>query len=224
MRIRTTLATLTFAALLAACSSGPAAPTGTAGSAPPGDQPTPSSQAQPTASSQPQPTGVSGSVPPFSFVIPSFVPDTTLEAAFPTEIDGQPVTEVESVNFLSFLQALETDPERITGFIAAMQGIGVDPGAVSFAGATVMVGEDSLSLQALRTPGGSAANALDALTALDPAEVPPTITTETIGGKPATVATLEDGEEEFFYANGDLAWLLPGADRAQAEVIFAALP
>ncbi len=38
------------------------------------------------------------------------------------------------------------------------------------------------------------------------------------------VATLEDGGQEFFYANGDLAWLLPGADTAQAEVIFAALP
>ncbi|MBA3626437.1 MAG: hypothetical protein H0W60_01645 [Chloroflexi bacterium] len=125
------------------------------------------------------------------------MPDTTLEAAFPTEIDGQP---------------------------AAMQSIGVDPAAVSFASATVMVGEESLSLQALHTPGGSAAYALDALVALDPPEVAPTTTTDTIGGKQATVATLEDGGQEFFYANGDLAWLLPGADTAQAEVIFAALP
>ena len=98
-------------------------------------------------------------MPPFSFAIPSFVPDTTLEAAFPTEIDGQP---------------------------AAMQSIGVDHAAVSFASATVMVGEESLSLQALRTPGGSAAYALDALVALDPPEVAPTTTTETIGGNQAT--------------------------------------
>jgi hypothetical protein len=84
----------------------------------------------------------------------------------------------------------------------------------------------------LRTPGSSAAYALDALVGLDPPEVAPTTTTETIGGKRATVArgkratvaTLEDGGQESFCANGDLAWLLPGADTAQAEVTFAALP
>ncbi len=224
MRTRSAISTLLFAGLLAACSSGAPAPTGTPGPTTPGEQPTVTAQPQPTVTAQPQPTGDTGSVPPFSFAIPSFVPDTTLEAAFPTEVDGQPVSEVQSVSFLAFLEAFDTDQETIAGFVAAMQAIGVDPAAVSFGSATVMVEDESLSLQALRTPGGSAANALDALTALDPPEVAPTITTETVGGKQARVATLEDGEQEFFYANGDLAWLLPGADRAQAEVVFAALP
>ncbi|MBA2275847.1 MAG: hypothetical protein H0W00_03995 [Chloroflexi bacterium] len=59
---------------------------------------------------------------------------------------------------------------------------------------------------------------------MDPPEVPPTITTETLGGKQVTVATLDDGDEEFYYASGELAWFLVSVDRAQAEVIFAALP
>lgn len=225
MRVRTMLTTFLLVGLLSACSSGTPAPTGATGTTgTPGATGSTAPPAAPTGAAQPEPTSVVGSVPPFSFAIPSFVPDTTLEAAFPTEIDGKPVTDVESVGFLAFLQAFETDPEEIAGFVAAMQGIGVDPATVAFGNATVMVGDESLELQAIRTPGGSAAIALDALTALDPPDPAPTITSETIGGKPATVATLEDGEEEFYYANGDVAWLLPGADRAQVEVILAALP
>ncbi len=226
MRTRSTVLALLTAAAVAACSGAPPAPTASSGASAPADQPTSSPLTggpTPALSAPPQPGG-SGPLPPFSFAIPSFAPDTTLEAAFPTEIDGQPVTGIESVSFLAFLQAFETDPEVVAEFAAAMQGIGVDPAAVGFASADVTVGDDTLELQAVRTPGGSAASALDALTALDPPDPAPTITDETIGGKPVRVATLEDGEEEFVYANGDLAWLLPGADRAQAEVIFAALP
>jgi hypothetical protein len=205
---------LLLAALVVACSSGTPAPTGAASST--ATQP-------PTTSLQPQPLPTGSFVLP-SFSIPSFAPDTTLEAAFPTEIDGQPVSEVESASFLAVLQAFGTEQTKIDAFIASMQAVGVDPAGVSFGIGSVTLDDETVSIQALRTPGGSASNAIQALIALDPPEIPPTITTETIGGKQVTVATLEDGEEEFYYASGELAWLLNSVDRAHAEVIFAALP
>jgi len=213
MRILSTMATLMFAGLVAACSSGAAAPTGASGT-------------QPAASTPPlaQPTGDAGSLPPFSFAIPSFAPDTALEAAFPTEIDGEPVTGLTSASFLAALQGMGRDQEDITAFVSGMQGIGVDPAAVGFGGATATVNGEDVSIQGLRAPGGSAASVIDVFIALDPPDPAPTLTMETIGGKTVTVATLEDGAEEFYYASGELAWFLPGADRSQAEIIFAALP
>jgi hypothetical protein len=204
---------LLLAASVVACSSGTPAPTGAAST----------TATQPATSLAPQP------VPPGSFAlpsfsIPSFAPDTTLEAAFPTAIDGQPVSEVESASFLAVLQAFGTEQTKIDAFVASMQAIGVDPAGVSFGSGSVTLDDETVTINALRTPGGSAASAIQALIALDPPEVPPTITTETLGGKQVTVATLDDGEEEFYYASGELAWFLVSVDRAQAEVIFAALP
>lgn len=219
MRSRSTLATISMATLVAACSAGSPAPTGAP--APTGTTAAVTPAALPSAASG---SGPIASFATPSLTIPSFAPDTTLEGAFPTEIDGQPVSAVESASFLAVLQAFQTDQATIDAFSAAMSAIGVQPGAVSFASASATVGEEQVTIQALRTPAGSAANAIEALIALDPPEVPPTVTTETIGGKSVTVATVDDGDEEFYYASGELAWFLPDADRQQAEVIFAALP
>ncbi len=214
MRTRPLIAMLLLATSVVACSSGTPAPAGAASST--ATQP-------PTTSLQPQPLPTGSFVLP-SFSIPSFAPDTTLEAAFPTEIDGQPVSEVESASFLAVLQAFGTEQTKIDAFVASMQAIGVDPAGVSFGSGSVTLADDTVTINALRTPGGSAASAIQALIALDPPEVPPTITTETLGGKQVTVATLDDGEEEFYYSSGELAWFLDGVDRARAEIIFAALP
>jgi len=153
-------------ASLAACSSGTPAPSGAASS-------TATRSATTSAQPLPLPTG-SFALP--SFVIPSFVPDTTLEGAFPTEIDGQPVTDVQSANFLSLMQGIGGDQAEVAAFVAAMQAINVDPAAVSFASGEATVDDEDVTIQALRTPGGSAASAIQALIGLDPPEVPPTVT------------------------------------------------
>jgi hypothetical protein len=159
-----------------------------------------------------------------SITIPSFVPDPVIDAAFPAQIDGQPLKNKTSANFMTLLVTFETEPENIQSFVTAMQGLGVDPNAVSYGSATATVDDESVALQLIRFPGGNAAAALDAVVRIDPTDEVPTFTTETIGGKNATLATDSDGDVEYYYVNGDLAWFLPDATPEQAATIFAALP
>jgi hypothetical protein len=198
---------LALAIFLAACSAAPGA-TGT----------------PPAAGT---PAGSPASVPSFaipSFDIPSFAPDTTLESAFPDTIDGEPVSDVTSGSFLALLQAIETDQALIDQYVAAIQGLGVNPALVSFASASATVDDETHQLQALRVPGGSAGPVVDVLTRIDPEEVPPTITQGSLGGKQVVIATDEDGDVDWFYINGEIAWFLSGMEEPQAEVILAALP
>ena len=159
-----------------------------------------------------------------SIAIPSFAPDPVIEGVFPSEIDGQPVTDVQSANFLTVLQALGTDAEIVAQFVSGMQAIGVDPATVGFGSGTVVLDDTPVTIQLIRFPGGNAGAALDTLTRIDAPDEAPTLTNETIGGKPATVATNPDGDVEYFYVSGEWAWLVDNADRASVEAIFAALP
>ena len=163
-------------------------------------------------------------VPSGSFQIPSFQPDPVIDAAFPAEIDGQPLEDKSSGSFLGFLQAFVTEAEKINAFVAAMQSIGVDPAAVGYGTATATVNDESLNIQIIRFPGGNAGLGLDALVRIDEPDDPPTLTTQSIGGKNATVATDSDGDTEYYYVNGEWAWYLPDADLEQAAVVFAAVP
>ncbi len=197
---------------VAACGgSGPAVPSGV---------PTMPPVTVPSVSIPPLPSGV---VIP-SFAIPSFAADPVIDAAFPDQLAGQPVTEQSSANFLTVLQAFGTEPERIAAFVAGMQSIGVDPATVGFGSGTVTLGDEDVTLQLIRFPGGNAGNALDILTRIDEPDQPPVLTTETIGGKTVTVATNPDEDIEYYYINGDLAWFLDSVEREQAETIFAELP
>jgi hypothetical protein len=198
-----------LALALAACSGGVATPSGVP-TLPPVNVP----------SIPPLPSGL---VMP-SFSIPSFAADPVIDQTFPDEIAGQPVTDQSSANFLSVMQSFGMAPERIAEFVAGMQAIGVDPAGVGFGSGTVTLDDEDVTLQLIRFPGGNAGNALDALTRIDEPEEAPTLTTETIGGKSVTVATNPDGDIEYFYINGDLAWLLDNAERSQVETIFAELP
>ena len=167
------------------------------------------------------------SIPLGSFVLPSFTPDTELEALFPTTIDGQPVEGVDSASFLAVLQAFADDAEdqaRIAAFISGMQSIGVDPTRVAFASGEATVNDQSVQIQALRTPGGSAAAAIDILVQLDAPDEAPTLTTATLGGKNVTVATTSDGDVDYYYVSGEIAWFLSSVETEEAEIILAALP
>ncbi|HYI23337.1 MAG TPA: hypothetical protein VEX62_11975, partial [Candidatus Limnocylindrales bacterium] len=78
-------------------------------------------------------------IPSGSFQIPSFAPDPAVEAGFPAQIDGQPLTDMESANFMAVLQSFNFDPELINRFVAAMQGLGINPATVGFGSATATV-------------------------------------------------------------------------------------
>jgi hypothetical protein len=222
--------------VVAACTSAPASTPGISPASPSPAaatsepaSPSPAAETTPPAATSeaatPPVAPTTGALPTFSipsFNIPSFAPDTDLEQLFPAEIDGQPVTGVSSASFLSVLQAFAEQP-MIDSFVGAMQSVGVDPAGVSVASGSATVGGSTVQVQALRTPGASAATVLDVLTRLDEPEEAPTLTTGNIGGKDVTIATTGD-EVEYFYVNGEIAWFLSGVDESQAATIFAALP
>lgn len=224
MRTRSAMATILLVALLAACSSGAAAPTGPAVDTTPASQPT-GAVPQPSDGSAPG-SSFSFALPSFaipSFAIPSFMPDPALQGAFPTEIDGQPLTNVQAVSFLSVMQSSQ-DQADIDAFVAAMQALGLDPASVGYGSGTVEVDGEEVTLQAVRTPGTDPRPAIDALIALDPPDPAPTISSGTVGGKPVTISTFEDGDVDYYYISGDIAWLLSGTTEDQAATILGALP
>jgi hypothetical protein len=150
------------------------------------------------------------------------VPDTTLEAAFPDQIDGQPVTDLNSEYYLAFLQDFDTPQEDVDKFIAAMQSIGVNPASVSLGGAMATVGGAEVQISALRVAGGSAAEVVAQMIRLS-TDAPRLLTSGNLGGKPVTIATDSGGDVEYYYFNGEYAWLLSMTD-TQAAVVLAAVP
>ena len=215
MRMRSIVALLTLVAMSAACvSTSPAVSTG---------PPAPSTA--PTAPSTPGPTAAPtapGSTDGAPLSTPSFAPDPILEAAFPDQIDGQPVTDVTTAAFLAMMQSFDTPQEELDAFVAAMQSIGVNPTTISLGSAQATVGGDEVFFQALRVPGGSAAAVIDAITRAN-IDDPPVLTAGTLGGRPVTLATDSSGDVDYYYFNGEYAWLL-SMDEAQAAVVLAALP
>jgi len=205
---RTVAAGALLVALLAAC--GGTTPVTTS----------PTTGAAPTTGAPPTD---GGPLPSFSFAIPSFVPDPALQGAFPTEIDGQPLTNVQAVSFLSVMQSSQ-DQAGIDAFVAAMQALGLDPASVGYGSGTVEVDGEEVALQAVRTPNTDPRPAIDALIALDAPDPAPTVSSGTVGGKPVTISTFEDGDVDYYYISGDIAWLLSGTTEDQAATILGALP
>ena len=178
----------------------------------------------PTAPGTPGPTMAptsAGATDGATFSLPSFVPDTALEAAFPDQIDGQPVTDVTSGSYLAFLQEWG-EQEDIDGYVAAMQSIGVNPALVSLGSANATIGGDVVSISALRVPGGLAAAVVEKIIGLSPDD-PPVMTPGNLGGKQVTIATDSDGDVDYYYFNGEYAWLL-NMEEAQAALVLAAVP
>jgi len=174
-----------------------------------------------------------------SFAIPSIAfpsfnanADPTLAAKFPTQVGGQPVTGVQTVNFVAFFQALAGDDEssasQLQSFVQLLGTNGVDATQLSFGSATTTVDGESVQIQAFRTPGGDINKFIalwPQLTALDDSEkTPPTVGTSNVGGK--TVTTLTDPEDDsvtYIYAQGDTAWSVDSNDPAEAAAVFTAL-
>ena len=63
---------------------------------------------------------------------------------------------------------------------------------------------------------------IDQITRVNPDD-PRVLTAGTLGGRPVTFATDSGGDVDYYYFNGEYAWLL-SMDEAQAAVVLAALP
>ena len=173
----------------------------------------------------------SGALPSIAF--PSFNTnaDPALAARFPTQVAGQPVTNVQTVRFMDFLTLLgSTDPTTTSAFTQALTSIAVDPNTLTEGTATATVNGNSVQFEAIHMPGADANRFIQIwpqVTVLfSPEDQPPTLGQASIGGK--SVSTLTDpstGDVTYLYANGDVVWSVSSA-AAQAEVaaVLTALP
>ena len=222
------IGSIALAVALIACSSAPAGPT-----LAPGQTATPAPPAGQTAT--PAPVGITGNecdaIPTFSLsnpTEPSFPPDLQAEAHFPATIDGQPVTDVKSQQWLYFLCYLggQASFEQ-----AANQANGqVNMATSSFAQATATVDGEEVDLTAWRTPGADATVLVQYLSllaaqsggnVLNPADVQQT----NIGGKSVyTWTDPDDGTKGFAYPAGDTLIFFEDVTDSQATKILTALP
>jgi hypothetical protein len=175
---------------------------------------------------------------PGSFAIPSNLfpsfdsnADPTLAAKFPTQVGGQPVTDIQTVNFISFFQAFSEGDAyataRLQAFVGLLGSNGIDASQLSFGSGRATVNGDSVEVQAFRTPGSDAAKFVGLwpqLSAIDNnGEAAPTIGTASVGGKNVTTFTTTDESVTYVYPSGDTVWSVDDSDPTVAAAVFQAI-
>jgi hypothetical protein len=158
---------------------------------------------------------------------PSFPPDPQAEAHFPAMIDGQPVTDVQSQQWLYFLCYLggQASLEQ-----AAAQGGGnLNMATSSFAQATATVDGEEVDLTAWRTPGADAnvlVEYLSVLAATSGTDISVSnVQQANVGGKNVyTWTDPDDGTKSYAYPAGDTLIFFEDVTDSQATKILSALP
>jgi len=170
-----------------------------------------------------------------SFALPSFASDSELAAKFPTTIDGQPVSNVQTYLFVDILKFAGQTDAQLQQLRQSLQSFGIDLDKLSAGSGDATVDGSDVQLSALRAPGSNATDIVThyvdiqaAVTAATgqpaPSQAPPTFTPATIGGKNVSVATDADGNKTYLYPSGDTLWSIDNVTDAQAAKIIAALP
>jgi hypothetical protein len=202
-RCRAVLATITAAAILAACGSASASPTAT---------PTPEPTATPAASeSLPLPS------------LPSSAKD--LEELLPDEIGGMELQKfsMQGSEFLAGGGGSDEDTQQF------LEDLGVSPEDVAVALAFSMGGEaDAPAAFAFRARGASSQQLIDtfkASQATGASAEPLEWRSATVGGKPVEMATDPSVDQTIYlYAVGDVLFLISASDEADAAEALAGLP
>jgi hypothetical protein len=214
MPLRRIAVGITLVAMLTACSSAPA------GSTPPGGTSAPGASATPPATAAPSATAPGTSQTPF----PSFAGDSDLAAKFPTQVAGQPLTNLTTLKFVDFVRAFST-AAQIDTTRQTFAALGIDLDTVVFGSATATVNGSPVGIQAFRVPGQDAGKLIQNYALLSSNNEGDTLKQETSGGKSVSVVRSADGfASTWMYANGDILWLVSTSDQTEAAAVFSALP
>ena len=168
-----------------------------------------------------------------SFAIPSFASDPGLAAKYPTTIDGQPVSDLQTYFFLDLLKAFESEAQ-IQAVSSALGSFGIDATTVSAGSAHATVDGSEVTIGSLRAPGADANEiiahyneiqaAVNTAMGQPEASSPPTLSQSNLGGKNVTVSTDNEGTVTYLYASGDTLFQVEDANDDQAAKVVAALP
>jgi hypothetical protein len=242
------LVAVVMAVAIAACGSSPSAsstpgttlaPGATATSPgatlPPTAAPTGAPTTGPTGGATAPPgSGLTGhecdAIPTFSLSNPNLAspaPDATLNAHFPAQIDGQPVTDVQSQRWIDFLCVF--GGQAMVNQSAGDIGSGLNLTTMSFGSAKATVDGESVDLNAFRTPSADATTLVQSLALIvaqtgNAGALQGTATTANIGGKNVYVWTDSDGAKSYAYASGDTLITFNSVTDSQATKILTALP
>jgi hypothetical protein len=222
-----------LAAAIAGCSSSPAATPTPGATLPPGVTQPPGGGTQPPTATAPPvgtPADVCAGMPTFSAdaPMPSLAQDTALIAKFPTQVDGQPVTNISSSFWLQSMCFYGGSAGDLARF-AALWPAGT-AGQISSGSGQVELNGETVHIQALRIPGSDPNVIFSHLTEFvvalggDPADVAgSSVTTANVGGKNAYVLTDSDGDVSYHLVSGDTVFTVDVSQEA-AAAIFAAIP
>jgi hypothetical protein len=177
----------------------------------------PSTAVTPAPTTAPPPTFALPSLGlPGSFALPSFTSDTELEAMFPTEIGGKPLTvrSMSGADFMAF---------GGSGMSPALDKLGKSPADMSVAfGGTA---DASIVVIAFRIQGTQADQFLSAYIATAQQAQGATITDASFSGK-AAKKVVTPAQTVYIYLHGDVTWTVGGPALTDATLneIFSKLP
>jgi hypothetical protein len=155
--------------------------------------------------------------------------DPVLEAEFPSEIDGQPVSDVASGRLVETLCLLGGEASVTAAQRAAAST--VDITRITDASGSVPVDGRQVTILAFRLPSHRGDELLGAIGILSSAVVPGTqkfangLEQTTAGGKSVwRWVNAADGSVSFLYATSDTLFDVENVSQSQADKVFAALP
>jgi hypothetical protein len=155
--------------------------------------------------------------------------DETLEAEFPTQIDGGPISDLASARWLETL-CIMGGPASVTS-IGQKLPSGLDVNDMRVASAVALVDGRAVTLVAFRLPGHQGTELVPAVGVLSGGVAPESprfsgnLTSATVASK--TVSVWSDpatGAESYLYPTGDTLFVVGPVDSSQADKVFTALP
>jgi hypothetical protein len=158
---------------------------------------------------------------------PSLPADTQLTARFPAQIDGNPVTDIQSAYWIAAICMFQGEAGA-QQMLQNLPGSGLEQ--MSIANASATVDDEEVQITAIRIPGQDANliitnfDAFARAIGMEDAADRPTITPANIGGKNAYISTDADGDVSYGFASGDVFFTVSDVTQEQAAIIFAAIP
>lgn len=173
----------------------------------------------------PQPTvpdsGPCAGIPDVAHMNPApsvgFTRDVELEAKFPTQIDGQPVTNLASASYIESLCALGGEASLAAATASVAPGLDITDMRV--ASADIQLDGQKVTIYSFRLPGQRGEELVS--------------TTGIAGGLEPVVAggrnverwtNAANGAVSYLYSTGDSLFIVSDATPAQADKVIAALP
>jgi len=159
---------------------------------------------------------------------PSFQTDSTLRAEFPEKIGGQAIQNAQTVPMLAFVCYL-AGQDSADDLRQALTVLGWNIGGMSVGSFEAPIGEDTVTVNAVRAPGQDASKLISnfgifadiagiSISASDLSQV-------TVSGKSAQATSPDaDGTRSYFYVHGDTLFVIQDASDAQAATILQVLP